>query len=312
MAFLIRSFDERDFPAATAVAGAILPEQRRGSEGLGRWQEFYQAPDETAGLRRRYAVIDADTQQAIGAGALSPARAPKFRLHLMVLPGWQRRGAGSLLLERLLEDARSLGAATVQARAHDDQAETLAFFQKWGFVETQRMSNAWLNVDTADLSSVPSLLERLARHGVVITTLREEQERDDACLDKLHDLYDAVIPDWPDPDPTPGPVEPVSLDRFAHIMQPQHATPDVLFIAREGDRYVGFCGALGTAVRPVNRGQGIATALEAMMIELARRQGRESISGRSANPAMLAVYKKLGYQYQFSEVRLVKALQSAV
>ena len=77
------------------------------------------------------------------------------------------------------------------------------------------------------------------------------------------------------------------------------------------DRLAGFCGGLGTAVHPAYRGWGIATAMEARVIERARTEGQERLFGASANPAMRAVYAKLGYERVFGEVRLIRKLEGS-
>jgi GNAT superfamily N-acetyltransferase len=117
------------------------------------------------------------------------------------------------------------------------------------------------------------------------------------------------MPDWPDPDP--GPSEPPAYDDFMRLLEPLPVVPAPLLLAKAGDRLVGYCGSLGTAVHPAHRGQGIATALEAWSILQALDRGCGSLFGASANPAMRAVYVKLGYQRGFAEVRLIRRLGRA-
>jgi len=61
------------------------------------------------------------------------------------------------------------------------------------------------------------------------------------------------------------------------------------------DRLVGFCGSLGLR-SPDYRGWGIATAMEARMIERARAQRQESLIVRPPTRRLRAVYAKLGYE----------------
>ncbi len=107
-------------------------------------------------------------------------------------------------------------------------------------------------------------VQRLAAHGIAITTLVEEQRHNPAYVHHLHELQNAVAPDWPDPERVP--FTPVTFDDFARRLEhATHAQPDAFFIAQAGSRYIGYCGlsALGTAVHPDYRNQGVATAIPA-------------------------------------------------
>jgi GNAT superfamily N-acetyltransferase len=198
----------------------------------------------------------------------------------------------------------------VQARARDDCPAALAFLQKHGFAETHRMQRFDLDLTCVDRPALQQVLEQAAAQGVIFTTLAAEQERDPDCLRKLHSLSLAVRPDWPDPDPGPRSEPPAYAD-FLRLLESLAVVPERLLLAKAGDRLVGYCGSLGTAVHPAHRGQGIATALEAWSIQQALDRGCERLFGASANPAMRAVYAKLGYQRGFAEVRLVQWLASA-
>jgi [ribosomal protein S18]-alanine N-acetyltransferase len=302
MPLVIRPFSEADVDVAGDIARSMQPPYL-AAQGMTLWQEVYHP----AAGRFCLAATRSDNT-VIGCGALWRVGGEKFRLDLMVHPRWQRQGVGGNLLARLLEEARQRGAARVQARARDDRPTALSFLQNRGFVETHRMQRFSLCLAAVDPSAPRMAIEQIEKRGVSLTTLAAVQAQGPYCLRKLYELYLAVIPSWPDPDPDPVPAEPPSFNDYLRLLDPHTAAPETILLAMAGDRLVGFCGSLGTAVHPAYRGWGIATAMEARIIEQSSDQGCESLIGASANPAMRAVYAKLGYQRTFAEVRLLRRL----
>jgi GNAT superfamily N-acetyltransferase len=291
--------------AAAALFAAAYPE--RADEPAG-----WAAPSGPA-VPRRYVAVSG-VEPIVGYGGLWPVRPGKFRIDLVVAQRHRRCGIGSRLLDRLTGDARAAGAVTVQARADSDRAQSLAFLQHRGFSETMRMHRLVLDVASADLRPFAGIERRLAADGIVLTTLAAERDRaGDACWARLCDLHNAAREGWPDPDPDPGPGPgpeqphtPEEIRRLYHLHE--QGWPELCFLAVQGERYVGFVGPLGTAVRPALRGRGIATALKVREVAAARERGVLTLDGATGNPAMLKVNQRLGYRRTCTEVRLVRPL----
>lgn len=299
----VRPFARAHRAAAAALFAAAHPERADEPAGWG-------APSGPAGPRRYVAVTGAG--RIVGYGGFWRVRPGKFRIDLVVAPGRRRCGIGSRLLDRLTGDAHAAGAVTVQARADSDRAQSLAFLGHRGFSETMRMHRLVLDVASADLRPFAGIERRLAAAGIVLTTLAEERVRaGDACWARLCDLHNAARVGWPDPDPGPGsgPEElqtPEEIRRRYHLHR--QGWPELCFLAVQGERYVGFVGPLGTAVRPALRGRGIATALKVREVAAAQQRGVLTLEGATGNPAMLKVNQRLGYRRTSTEVRLVRAL----
>jgi GNAT superfamily N-acetyltransferase len=131
------------------------------------------------------------------------------------------------------------------------------------------------------------------------------------AANKLLDLHNAALPNWPDPEAVP--FKPAVYDEFAwQVEREAGERPGALFIAKLDDRYLGYSGmfALGTAVRPEFRGRGIATALKAHTIKYAQEAAIASAITCTANPAMLAINEKLGYRRELVEIRMMKAVRA--
>ena len=250
----------------------------------------------------------------IGYGAWWQVRPGKFRMDLLVAPQWRRKGAGSGLLGYVAGRAREAGAATLQARVDVGQAQSLGFLLARGFAETMRMHRQVLQVADASLAGHEHLVARLAGRGIVIASLEHELARRTDCWEEYCRLFNAAREGWPDPDPGPpagAPLAPPEFRRRYRAAAVEHRVGAAeSFLAAEEDRYVGFTGALGTAVDPAFRGQGIATALKLRAVSSARDFGLVTLHTSSGNPAMLRINQRLGFRSVSTEIRLVRTLES--
>ncbi len=311
MSIIVRHFRSEDYAAVEGLSDTIYPEYRAllaASNGPA-WRPAMQFDDNHLAPYQHIAV-DVTTQQLVAYGAIRTRRLPYTQLDLMVAPAWQKRGIGSLLFEQLTADLMTVGAYSVHARVHAVKSEALAFLKHRGFAERHRMYGLRLNIKQTDTTPYLPLLGRIAAQGIVVTTLANERANDPNYLRKLHALYNTVIPDWPDPDPAP--FTPREVEDIDNRLAEADPLPDALFIAKGDDTYLGFSGmfAIGTAVRPDYRGQGLATALKVYTIEYAKQHGYATAITCTANPAMVAVNEKLGYQHELTEVRLLKMLKA--
>jgi GNAT superfamily N-acetyltransferase len=260
------------------------------------------------------AVIAGPPERVIGAGAWWPVRPGKFRMDLLVAAGWRRRGTGSGVLRHVAGGALAAGAVTLQARADRDDDEPLRFLAARGFTETMRMHRLELDVAGADLRPGEHTIARLAGQGIAIVPLDRELARGEACWAEFCRMYNAAREGWPDPDPGPGtPLLPSEFPRRHQAAAAEHGVgPWECFLAVRGNRYLGYTGALGTAVDPAFRGQGIATALKGQAVSSARDHGVATLSSNTGNPAMVRVNERLGFRLVSTEVRLVRTLQPPV
>lgn len=313
VSFVLRPFEDQDREAVVAVQNATTPEPRVSvDEG---WQ-FDRLLDETQYIHRRSVAVTTWGPDVVGYGAVRHMpwmfHPQKFWMTLMVHPGSRRRGIGTALYERLMEDLRSLQAIAVRAEVRENQAEALAFLQKRGFAEYERELELRLAVTDADLAPLRQVAERVAQRGIVISTLANERQRDSDCLRKLYEL-DRTSGDDSD--------TPASYEEFVRHLDRRSYLSDAFFIAILGDLYVGWTrmrtpresepGCLRqsfTGVRREYRRQGIALVLKMRTIEYARQHGYTSIITHSPHPAMIALNEKLGFRRGISAVGLEKRL----
>lgn len=316
----MRAYVPTDYPALEPLARAVHADLPACPLQYHReWQIAIDAPEQHRSGACAY-VVQADSGQIVGYGSIWPTTSRlAIRMHILVAPPWQGQGIGSRLYERLLTDLQPLQVPYVQARIRDARTQAVAFASRRGFAVTQHMVYLRLRVANANPDAFTPLFQRLAGRGIVLTTLAEEQKHEPACWARLCDLFNAVHPDTPEGQISPG--NPVAETQFVDMLQGCLDLPDAHFIAKVDNQYIGWspltqrdaeAGALNvgilTGVRREYRRQGVATALKVQTIAYAKQHGFREIVTKTANPAMLSLMEKLGFQHESGEVRLLKAL----
>lgn len=309
----LRPFDERDWKTVSGFVYGLEPDFRQDDEA---WLRNRREFDETRYRRRQYIAEHAGNGMIVGYGSIEQTIfLPKYRLFLFAEPQWLRAGVGDLLLDQLMKDLREAGAITVWHRNYWRLAEVLSFLTERGFTETRRVWDLRFAVQAADLSALVLAAEKVAAHGITITTFAEERERDeDDALHKLHEFLNAVKPD----DPERRPFVPAPFESVAHWFRRKYVLPDACFIAKAGSEYIGFTDL--NHIEPIPRGimhgftgvareyrrQGVATALKLRAIQFARERGYQTIRAFNVpgqNEAA-ALNEKLGFRRAFCYVTL--------
>lgn len=320
MSITIRFLQRGDYEQTVELYNLIDPAHIQYAND---WREEDKEAQARPHSRRRWVAVDDEAQRVIGYASFWHMRRQKFRMDLMVHPLWRRSGIGGALFNRLTRELQSVQAGTLQARAWDDWEESLQFLHRRNFAEVHRMYELRLdNLAEADFPRFAKLTERIKAQGIRITTFEDEEAKDAQFWEKMTELQSAVGPDWPDPDPD-GITEPLTVKEFQKMFAAWQVLTEAFYIAQAGEEYIGFSG-LGpdsdrhgsktvagsgpTAVRPEYRGRGVATMLKVAALSYAQQHGFTVAVSRSANPAMIRVNEKLGFERGRSEVRLVKRL----
>lgn len=232
----------------------------------------------------------------------------KYRIGLGVHPDHQRQGIGTRLMDEVLSRLRARGAERVLAWTREDRAHSVRFLQRYGFAEHAREFESRLNVAGVDLSRFAGYSERATRHGVAITTLAEELQREPDSLKAVYQVH--CILDTSTPRNDPEPPTPSTYEEFLRLeVRHPSALPDAFFLAKLGDLYIGESALKRsdavpdllhqelTGVVHAYRGMGVAMALKLRTIEYARQHGHRIIRtfNSSRNEAMLAINRKLGF-----------------
>ena len=318
----LRPFHDPDWPTVSAIASARAGDDAPGHElWLNRRQKF----DESRYFRRHYVVENAEAKQVIAYGAVEQSvYLPKYRLLLVSDPQWLKLGAGDLLLGRLMDDLREAQAITVSCRQYASETELVNMLKSRGFAETARVLDLRLNVATADVSRLETLMRGLADDGISIATFAEERVRDPRCVEKLYELTTLLSQD----DPARGPFVPPAYNAREALMwmEMPYVLPEAYFIAKRGDEYVGVSdvslfeavpGGLTqgfTGVKREYRRRGLATALKLSGIVYAQTQGYQIVQSfnKPEQETIRALNAKLGFEVLFENLTLEKCLRDVV
>jgi GNAT superfamily N-acetyltransferase len=305
MSFQLREFQPNDYPAIAEIGNAIYPEYRYSAEELRYDDDNF---DKSKYLHKRYvAQSDGRTVGYVEYNHMPQMFHPqKFWFWGGVHPDFQKRGIGTALYEKALNDLEFLKAIRLLTSAREDSPRALEFLQKYGFAEVMRAWESRLNIQGFDFRKFAQYQERFAVAGLTISTLADERQRDSNCLRKLHELFVLIGEDVPHPDR----YTPVEFEHFMRYnIEHPGAIPEGYFIAKDGEKYIGqsnlrlskdepkdlYQGLTG--VRREYRGKSVAMVLKLKTVEYARQQGFALIKtwNESGNVGMLAINTKLGF-----------------
>jgi RNA polymerase sigma factor (sigma-70 family) len=316
----LRPFAADDWASIPRFVYGLAPDYRADEE---MWLRNRQQFNEARFTRRQYVVEHAETRQLIGYGSIEQTIfLPQYRLFLFAAPEWLRAGVGDLLLDRLLDDLRAANAIAVWHRGFSPGAQLTEVFDllaKRGFAETRRLLDCRLHLADFDSAAFQAVRKAVFARGITITTYAEESARDADCLRKLHDFLNTVKAD----DPARQPYVAAPYEAAVRWCASNAFLPDAAFIAKDGDRYVGFTDLIRyellphgiapgfTGVAPTHRRQGIATALKLCALEYALAHSYQVIRVfmYPSQTGMRALNEKLGFRRHYEYVTVEKLLR---
>lgn len=307
MRYLLRAWTVQDAGTDREISRSNYPEYREDPAH----PAWFPAPQLGAprAWSSRY-IVEHDTGNAAAYATLWEVRSGRYRFDLAVRPAYQRQGVGTDLLTRVVSDAKGLGATGLQARVRDDKREALEFIGRRGFHEVHRMGAYRLDFADLERAVVEPAFARLQQRAIGVTNLAAARADDSEYLHRFVELYSATREGWPDPDPAPSPT-PISIDELKSWLD-NCRLPEAFFIATYKQRYIAFTSffGIGTAVHPEFRHHGIATLLKAGSIADAQGRGFRGQTTSTASCGMQRLLERLGYRRLWSEVRLIRAMES--
>lgn len=308
----IRDFEAGDYSAVAAVRNGAMPKDPASAAQLKERDE-----NRPVGLERRRWVAERGGR-VVGVGEYTQStdmyHPRKFQLIVCVDPRYRRQGIGSLLFEHLVGALERFEPIGLQARAHEDDRDTVRFLAERGFLEDFRQWESHLETAGFDGERWRPVEERVRAHGIAIVTLADlasDPERDRRLYDLEHELSE----DIPSPDSVRNSLWPRDENRFRRyadgVLNDPDRAPWTYLVAVKDGEYIGMsygseepeAGAFDidfTGVRRAYRGWGIATALKMRGIELARSHGYTAVRtwNDTANVPILGLNDKLGFVRQ--------------
>ena len=293
MLSLTRAATDADLEDYRTVFQVVLPDDRCPSvEDLRRTLEHRSL---------RTLLIAREGGDLVGCGLFDQSdEVGRAATSARVLPAYRRRGHGTVILEHLLDLARTAGFEIVSAGTDDDGSAQFAI--RHGFTEADRQVEQIRSIgDEPWPDPVP---------GIEVFSIEErpelwEQAYDDVALDTVGVMvasgdYHLVREEWSE----------LWMD-----------SPASTWAAVDGDLVVGVAGLMSpdrpgraehtfTGVRHDHRGRGIAMMLKRMCLAWAAEHGISQVITwtQEGNDGMRAVNERLGFEYGIVSRRMVRRL----
>jgi len=315
----IRPFIDADYAPYVELHNRVHPDERMSERELRYADETWDKDR----LYKRRVLAEDETGALVGLGLTAHMEEQfhpdKYYLNVMVDPVARRRGHGGAICDNLLADLRQRGAVTARTWVKESDAASNQFVTTRGFVENRREWPSRLDVAAFDPAPFAGAGERVAGHGITITTLAAETPHNDTLLPELYELDSICSRDVPDIDPfTAMPF----ADFLKSYVNGPYVIPDAFFLAKHGDRYVGLARLFSsdeepeilnqdlTGVIPDYRGKGVAMALKLATVAYAKQAGKREIRtwNDTVNRAMLRINEAMGFARQPAEVVYLKEL----
>ncbi|CAG0935516.1 hypothetical protein TFLX_04357 [Thermoflexales bacterium] len=301
-----REFRSEDIPAWVDIRNRTAPDDLRTIEQVEYNEKTYPADNP----RRRYAVENA-AGKLIGLGACEQPLHLKvpgmYFMWITVDPDWRRRGIAQALLLQLAEYAQQQAAQKLWTTCKEDQDYSIRFLQRAGFTNFGLRFESQLELTTFEESRFAGAIERVAQAGVEFTDLAAERLVNPDADWQVYELErdtGAEVP-WPG-----GARSEMTYEQFRkRSLDGPEADPSAILLAKRDQQYIGVTAlwlrknsAVGytamTGVRRDCRGQGVALALKLLSFQLLKERGytEARTHNDTANPPILRLNEKLGYQ----------------
>lgn len=239
-----------------------------------------------------------------------------FQSEVFVRQDARKEGIGSALINEVVSWAKAHGAATLTAWVSSEPTQYLQFAERHNFRVVQRFVTMVLEVRNADERVLEERLEAARQQGVSLFSFADTGKTD-AARHKLYELNRRLAPYLPGN----GDEFPSFEEYEKEIIEADWFRADGQLIAADDDHWMGLVG-LGfydegkrlhnefTAVDPSYRRRGVAQALKAWSVILARTLGANEIrTGNDAsNEAIIGVNRQLGYRFEPGVVKLQRTL----
>jgi N-acetylglutamate synthase-like GNAT family acetyltransferase len=133
----LRPFQKEDWGVLLDLANLAVPFAPEDNE---EWLEYRKAFDESVRNRRHYIATDGGIPVGYGCLEQQGDDPQQLRVFVVCSPESLPGEIGSRLYERLLKDAKELGATLLWAREFQQDAPIREFLTERGFVEVQRFT----------------------------------------------------------------------------------------------------------------------------------------------------------------------------
>src|SRR5215472_7398883 len=208
----LREFSPEDYPRLAQVFGSMFPDYDRTPE---EWKFDDDTLDKTKYYLKRHSCLIPQEKEPVGFAQIQNIpwmyHPKKHWIDVFVDPKHQRKGIGSALYERVVQDFGTLGTITSWAGVKEDVPSWIKFATDRGYREKMRAWESRLNPVTVNQTLFQKYVDKASERGIQYSTLAEERKTDPECLRKLHALVETIGEDIPRPEQ----FTPVSFDQWS-------------------------------------------------------------------------------------------------
>jgi len=314
--YRLRPCEDRDFDRIAEIRNCILPEPATAEEI--RQRDAINTGDPTQTFQRWVAVDGDDQVHGYGFFEHQSWMADGFwSISASVHPESRGRGVGTLIFAAMQKEALDRGATKLEAWCRGTDDHSFAWLERRGYYLDRQRTEAVLYLDQWDGTPFEGDVARVAESGIRLVGL--DQIDSDALYQSMYECDKETSPDVPAFNGEGFPSYEQWLREYT-----EDPTGKFFALAFDGDRVVGMsityypkhpAGAVHTgytATLRAYRSRGIALALKVMTINRAKADGcpRMRTNNDPDNPSMLAVNRKLGYQFVPGPRRLYREIQA--
>jgi GNAT superfamily N-acetyltransferase len=217
---------------------------------------------------------------------------------------------GGALIEQAETFARERNADMLAVTYFEsqDNSDAPAFLSQRGFMPCKRILHFHFDLAKINSALFADSLNRVAKQGIRLFSYAETDDTSENRR-RIHALETAARSMQPFQE-ADGYLPPDFEEWEDEMSEWEY---DNLFLAAFGDEWVGLNTGFGffTGVHPNWQGRGIATALMVKALTLAKRYGAARIEteNHEDNHPMIAVNRKLGFEFDPAEVNCKKTLR---
>ncbi|GIW29463.1 MAG: GCN5 family acetyltransferase [Meiothermus sp.] len=244
----------------------------------------------------------------------------KFYVGLTVDPAHQRKGIGTALYQKMMEELQPYDPIKLVASTRADKPAALRFAEKRGFIEEFRAWESKLELAKFDPAQWAKDVEKVLAQGYQIKTLAELEDDPDYER-KMYELDHAGSFDVPLP-PGESFTFPDMERYWENVRSNPDFRPELWFLAVKDGEYAGVSMLFHrpadndlntgfTTVKRAHRHKGVALALKVAALTHAKNLGKTAVRTENAqtNRSMLGINEALGFEKMPAWIDLVKVLR---
>lgn len=302
----VRPFDgsDADYAILVTIQNAAWPDDTM-TESL--WRHNEATRDKSHFWQRL--IVEDDGQPVlfgIGTKAFWFQEEGHYFINWTVLPAYDSAETMAYFYRQIMAHVLTQNPAVITIPAREDKHARVAFLEAEGYQPIMRFPDSALDVNAFDAARFAGVAAHVAAQGITITPLSDLQARFPDWQRRFYDLDWELAQDIP----TPGTLQQRPFEEWARAtLERPSFTPEAIFIALDGDDWVGTSGLWRSETNPKlvyngltgvvrsHRRRKLATALKLCTIEWAKAYGADRIkTDNEENNPMYQINMQLGFQ----------------